>query len=154
MHLMERQRLEGAPVAVRDSLQAVLAVLEEQVAAVEQQIKEHIGHHPDLKRRHDLLESIPGVGAVSAATLLAELGDVSLFRSARQVVAITRRAGTRVSPHASMSPAPPSGHAPPCVRRADRGCGVRSTSRLCLPCAATRPFVPWQSDCAPRANPR
>jgi transposase len=108
MRLMERQRLDGAPAAIHDSLQAVLSVLEEQVTAVERQIKEHLGNHPDLKRRHDLLESIPGVGTVSAATLLAELGDVSQFRSARQVAAFVGLAprlfesGTSVRARASL----------------------------------------------------
>ncbi|HEV2123947.1 MAG TPA: transposase [Chloroflexota bacterium] len=92
MRLMERQRLAGAPAAVRASLQAVLDVLEEQVASLERQIREHIGNHPHLKPQHDLLESIPGVGEVSAATLLAELGDTTQFRSARQVAAFTGRA--------------------------------------------------------------
>lgn len=87
MRLMERQRLDGALEAVRGSLEAVLAVLEEQVALVERQVRVHVNGHPDLKRRRDLLESIPGVGEVSSATLLAELGDPAQFRCARQVAA-------------------------------------------------------------------
>lgn len=87
MRLMERQRLDGAPAAVRDSLQAVLDVLEHQVAAVEHQIRDHVNRHPELKRQRDLLESIPGLGELSAATPLAEWGDVSRFRSARQLAA-------------------------------------------------------------------
>lgn len=89
MHVMEQQRLDGAPIAVQDSLQAVLAILEEQVTTVERQIREHIDNHPDLRQRRDLLESIPGIGETTAATLLSELGDMSQFRSARQVAAFT-----------------------------------------------------------------
>jgi transposase len=109
MRLMERQRLDGAPVAVRDSLRAVLTVLEEQVDTLERQIREHIEDQPDLKRRRDLLQSIPGVGETSAATLLAELGDVSLFRSARQVAAFVglaprlHESGTSVRARSSLS---------------------------------------------------
>ncbi len=108
MHLMERQRLDGAPTAVRASLQAVLDVLEEQIASVERQIREHIGNHPDLKRQRDLLTSIPGVGEVSAATLLAELGDMTQFRSARQVAAFVglaprlHESGTSVRARSSL----------------------------------------------------
>ena len=93
---------------MRASLQAVLDVLEEQVASLEHQIREHIGNHPDLKRRRDLLQSIPGVGEVSAATLLAELGDMAQFRSARQVAAFVglaprlHESGTSVRARSSL----------------------------------------------------
>ena len=40
-----------------------------------------------MKSQAGLLESIPGIGAVTAAVLLAEAGDFSHFGSARQVAA-------------------------------------------------------------------
>ncbi|MBV9469790.1 MAG: IS110 family transposase, partial [Abitibacteriaceae bacterium] len=43
--------------------------------------------HPDLKNKAQLLESIPGIGAATAALLLAELGDMKQFSNARQVAA-------------------------------------------------------------------
>jgi len=89
MHQMESNRQDGAPAPVRASLAAVLSVLAEQIQAVEQQIHDHIDAHPDLKRQSELLTSIPGMGAATAAALLAELGEAPAqrFDSARQAAA-------------------------------------------------------------------
>ena len=92
MHQMEHNRLEAleatAPVPrVHASLQEHLAYLEEQVETTRRAIQEHLDQHPDLKRQQELLLSIPGIGAATAAVLLAELGNVLAFRGARQVAA-------------------------------------------------------------------
>ena len=47
----------------------------------------HLAAHPELARRRDLLVSIPGVGAQTAAIVLAELGEAASFQSARSVAA-------------------------------------------------------------------
>jgi transposase len=87
MHQMETNRLEGAADLVKESLQAVLWTLSEQITRTERLIREHIEQHPGLKEQRDLLQSIPGIGAATAAVLLAELGDVTRFHSAKQAVA-------------------------------------------------------------------
>jgi len=87
MHQMEKQRQEGAPASIHASVTAVLSVLEEQIAQVEEQIRDHVDRHPDLREQSDLLQSIPGIGAATAATLLCELGDWSRFASARSAAA-------------------------------------------------------------------
>jgi len=90
MYQMEKQRQEGAPPpvhAVHASVTAVLSVLEEQIAQVEEQIRDHVDRHPNLREQSDLLQSIPGIGAATAATLLCELGDWSRFASARSAAA-------------------------------------------------------------------
>ena len=87
MQQMEQNRLEGATGPVRESLEAVLATLKEQIRKTEQLIREHIHQHSGLKEQAELLESIPGVGPATTAILLCELGDVRRFRSAKQAVA-------------------------------------------------------------------
>jgi len=87
MHQMEKQRLESTPTSVVASVHAVLATLSEQISQVEQQIKDHIDRHPDLKEQSDLLESIPGIGPATAALLLCELGEWRRFASARAAAA-------------------------------------------------------------------
>jgi len=87
MHQMESNRVEGAPEVVRESLQAVLSTLAEQIHTTERLIREHLHGHRALKEQAQLLESIPGIGAATAAVLLAELGDVTRFASAKQAVA-------------------------------------------------------------------
>jgi transposase len=61
--------------------------LQARIEKTRRQIKEHIDNYPDLKEQARLLESIPGIGSVTSALLLAELGDVSQFSNARQVAA-------------------------------------------------------------------
>lgn len=108
MHQMESQRLEGAAQPVVVSLEAVLAVLEQQIEQLHQQIREHIDQHPDLKRQSDLLTSIPGIGSATAAQLLCELGDWTRFESARAAAAYVglvprlRESGTSVKGQAHL----------------------------------------------------
>jgi len=98
----ERNRLKSGLTVpdVRAAIEKHIAFLEEQIDDLEQQIADHIDQHPQLKADKALLESIPGVGAVVAATFLAEIPDVSLFAQADQVAAF---AGLTPSEHHSGS---------------------------------------------------
>jgi len=68
----------------------------------EELIRNHISNHPTLKQQSELLDSIPGVGQTTAALLLAEIVDMTQYRSARQVAAYAglvpreRRSGSSV----------------------------------------------------------
>lgn len=87
MERMEKNRQDTADPAVAGSIQAVLATLEQELKATRDQIRQHIDDHPDLKRRQDLLASIPGVGAATAAWLLTVLSEHYGFTGAKQAVA-------------------------------------------------------------------
>ena len=50
-------------------------------------IRDHIDQHPGLKAQQELLVSIPGIGQTTAAKFLAEIMDVKLYGSARQLAA-------------------------------------------------------------------
>lgn len=63
---------------VKASIGEVIATLDEQIAQVEREIRQHIDDHPDLKRKRDLLTSIPGIGETTAGSLLAEIAFGSL----------------------------------------------------------------------------
>lgn len=84
---MERHRLETADPAVQGSLQAVLAMLDEQIQATEAALSKYIDDDPDLRQRRDLLVSIKGISDLTAARLMAELGDIHRFDDVRAVVA-------------------------------------------------------------------
>lgn len=87
MRQMERNRLAAGAACemVKASLEETLAFVQEQIARTKKQIKEHIDQDPTLKQQRDLLTSIPGVAETTAAAVLAELGDINQFDSARQV---------------------------------------------------------------------
>jgi len=81
-------RLEGVNnKAVLKSLRKLVAHLDSEIQRTEKQIQDHIDNDPDLQRQQQLLSSIKGIGKLTAAKLLAEIGDISSYKSARQVAA-------------------------------------------------------------------
>lgn len=105
-----RNRLDTADhEAVRHSIEAVLEALEAQISEIGSRIEAHLKAHPALRRQRDLLITIPGVGKLTAAVLLAEVGDFSRFGSARQLAAYAglipshRQSGTSVRGRARLS---------------------------------------------------
>jgi transposase len=81
--------------------------LEEQVAELTRQIAQHLRQYPDLHRQFDLLDSIPGVGLITAARLLAL--NLERFADARAAAAFTgltprqHQSGTSVHRHSHIS---------------------------------------------------
>lgn len=64
-----------------------IALLEERIKIVLFAIHEHIQSDPYLKQNYELMVSIPGIGELTAARLLAEIHDFREFRNARQLTA-------------------------------------------------------------------
>ena len=89
MRVAEEKRLSsGITVeAVRCSVAEHLAYLQEQITRTEELIRTHINNHPRLKQQSGLLASIPGIGAATAAVLLAEIANLKQYEKARQVAA-------------------------------------------------------------------
>lgn len=89
MRQMEVNRLEAGTSAeqVRDSLSEHIAFLDEEIKRTTALIRDHIDQHPTLREQRELLVSIPGIGQTTAAKLLAEMLDVKLYKSARQLAA-------------------------------------------------------------------
>lgn len=87
---------------VKSSIREVIATLDAQIAQVEREIRKHFDDHPDLKRKRDLLTSIPGIGETTAGTLLSEIPHLDRFESAKAVAAYAglsprqRRSGTSI----------------------------------------------------------
>jgi transposase len=87
---------------VAASIREVIATLNEQISQVERKIRQHFDDHPDLKRRRDLLTSIPGIGETTAGSILSEMAHIDSFQSAKAVAAFAglspreRRSGTSV----------------------------------------------------------
>jgi len=89
MRTMESNRLEAIITddLVKASVEDHIAYLNQQIKQTEALIRTHIDNHPTLKQQSDLLDSIPGIGEATAATLLAEITDITQYESARQVAA-------------------------------------------------------------------
>ncbi len=69
---------------VLDSSSRMISVLKEEIALLKQEIDEHIDQDPKLKKNNELLQTIPGIGYVSAYTMLSVL-ESRAFTSAKQV---------------------------------------------------------------------
>jgi transposase len=74
------------PEVVKRSLEAIIALLDEQITQLKKQITQHIDQYPKLREDRELLTSLPGIGELSAAKLLAEVVDFSRYSHARKVV--------------------------------------------------------------------
>jgi len=72
---------------VLESINKVIAMLDEQIAQIERQIRDHIDCDPTLKDQRKLLESVPGIGPVVSAMLLSYYGGDLRFNSSKQAVA-------------------------------------------------------------------
>jgi len=72
-------------VVVKAQLEAQLHLLDQQLADLKQQMDNHLDQYPDLKAQRDLLETIPGIGRLTATKLVAE--DLRRFEDARAVAA-------------------------------------------------------------------
>ena len=70
-HLGQPPALTAAYAATVRSLIAVIATLNEQVKALEEQVGAHFGRHPDA----EIYRSQPGLGPVLGARVLGEFGD-------------------------------------------------------------------------------
>ncbi len=83
----EHNRLETATTKVAELTNAHLEYLKQQQDLIKQLINDHFDKHPELKQQRDLLVSIPGIGAQTAAVLLSEIGCIEDYQNARQLAA-------------------------------------------------------------------
>lgn len=120
------------PELVRANLSQQLALLDAQIELVKRQIHDHLDRHPALKQQADLLDTIPGLGRLTIAKLLAEVRDVSAFASVKQFVAF-----------AGLNP-----------RQRQSGSSVRGATPISkLGCASIRAALYMPAVVAKRFNP-
>jgi len=81
-----RQEAERSDT-VKASLQSLIDYLSQEIERLKKQIQDHIDQHPALKQQQSLLVSIPGLGPLTAAKLLGEVTQFSVYNNARQVAA-------------------------------------------------------------------
>jgi transposase len=89
-HLSQPEIVVAAYAATVRSTVAILAVLNEQIAALAEQVETHFGQHPAA----EIILSQPGLGPILGARVLAEFGDAD----DRYVTAKTRKNYAGTSP--------------------------------------------------------
>ena len=106
---VNRLELAGQPAVITDVLNKHITFLNEQIAALRVQIRDHIDQHPELKQEHELLDSIVGIGAHTATCILAETGGLSRYQTGNALAAyagLTPRqytSGTSVNRRSQLS---------------------------------------------------
>ncbi|NEQ48051.1 MAG: IS110 family transposase [Leptolyngbya sp. SIOISBB] len=83
----EKNRLQVTPQDLEADIKAHIQFLQGQVETVKQRLHEHIQAHESLQHQQALLTRIVGVGERTAARVLAEIGAIEHFDSARQLAA-------------------------------------------------------------------
>lgn len=103
MRSQEENRLESPAMDnVRDSILGMIDVLDQQIHALDKQIKVTIDDDDDLKGKRDLIESIDGIGPITSATILGETPHIENFQTSKALTAFAglcphvRQSGTSV----------------------------------------------------------
>jgi transposase len=66
-----------------------LLALEKQLEQVNAMMLDIVNLSGNSGKNYELLQTIPGIGAITALALIAEIGDASQFQNARQLAAYT-----------------------------------------------------------------
>lgn len=87
MRTQESNRLEVARAPLKAGITRHIEWLDQEIKSLSQSIRAHLDEDPTLQDKRALLESIPGLGERTIATLLAFYADIERFRNARQAAA-------------------------------------------------------------------
>jgi transposase len=87
MRSQEKNRIGTAHESVVFLIKEHIAYLNQEIEKIRKQIADVIGQDPNLKRKKDLLDSIPAIGKVTIPHILAELDDLEKFNHVRELVA-------------------------------------------------------------------
>lgn len=87
MRTQEGNRLEVAREAIRVGIENHISWLDQEIKILAKAIRDHINDDPDLKRKQDLLDSIPGIGERTIAVFLSYYANTERFENARKAVA-------------------------------------------------------------------
>lgn len=82
----EKSLANDTTPVVLASIEAIIAALKAEIKRLQKDVDDHINRHPKLKSDRALLESIPGIAAVTSLQLLTVLHSKT-FHSARQLAA-------------------------------------------------------------------
>lgn len=94
---LSHQIAECTLASIRQMMRAEIAMVKRHIAKCDKFIKALIADDPQLKARFDIIISVPGVGFVNAATLLAEMAELGSIDE-KQAASLLG-----VAPHAKQS---------------------------------------------------
>ena len=78
---MEKNRLDKASPSQRESIERVLEVLEKELKTINEAQEKAIQDNPEYLEKKKILESVAGIGAVTAASILSEIPELGQIGS-------------------------------------------------------------------------
>jgi len=87
MRSQEKNRIGTEHESVSPLIKGHIDYLDKEIEKVREQIADLIDRDPDLRKKKDLLASIPGTGTATIPHILAELDDLEKFNHVRELVA-------------------------------------------------------------------
>lgn len=109
MRQQELNRMEAASGIVEEQLNRHVTFLDNEIKQTKKLISQHIDNQPELKKRKELLESIPGIGVATINVILSEFSDITQFKNAKALAAFigvaprVRQSGTSLRARGMMS---------------------------------------------------
>lgn len=85
MRTQEVNRLGNPDSAINDSIEKVISFLDKEIEDISRSIKDHINNTPGLKKKRDLLKTIPGVGDVLVEVILSEANGFERFDKLQKI---------------------------------------------------------------------
>ncbi|MDD1795775.1 IS110 family transposase [Enterovibrio sp. ZSDZ42] len=81
MQTMEKNRLQNLPKHLASSIKAVLTTLKNQITNTEIKITKLIESCPDYQCKSNIVQSMPGIGKISAAALICNMPELGYITS-------------------------------------------------------------------------
>jgi transposase len=86
-HTAEQNRLDTVHPTLRSNIETHLMWLDDQIDQLDRQIDQFIQQDPDFKAKDQILRSVPGIGAVTSAILIAALPELG-FSDRKKIAAL------------------------------------------------------------------
>jgi len=83
----ERNRLSSAREVVRERIKDHIAWLDQELGSIDEELRHSVKRSPAWREKDNLLQSVPGVGPVLSATLLADVPELGTLNR-RQIAAL------------------------------------------------------------------
>jgi len=100
MASMEKKRLNGPTgLYCKKNIENILSILDEHINTLDAEIQKLIDEDDDMNNRKEILESIPGIGKVTAASLIAHMPELGTIENKQAAALIgvapyTKQSGT------------------------------------------------------------
>jgi len=98
MQTMEKNRTQVLPQSLASSIKPILTALKNQITKIEEKITKLIDTCPEYQAKNELLQSMPGVGKIVAASIISNVPELGYITNKQAssligVAPITRESG-------------------------------------------------------------